>query len=916
MNDINPFGHIKTPQNLRKLSFSDLKKQCKQLGITNTVLYRERYKEFTDFPAHPERTYQYEWVSYKDFFDITEFISYQEIKSIAHKHKIKNSEEYKKFIRQQNDPTLPLDPQGVYAKEWENWYKFLAKEEPFRPEFIPQNYLEWANHINEFMRQAKGGESKKSHLCRFVRFFVERHDKSASPQAMLMKGKVDIKPFRKLIDDFGSDSLKRKVIQAINEFLDYIIDQYLTIEDEDTGEIVRINDARNPFSLLLNTQTLSPPKRSETTKPYLQYHFVKKAQDWIIPPSAKRFRDLPHLHAFDADWEKVNKNDIDISDPDCVYRKIDNQYFMWIPTAWVHTYALTKIPLRGVQIAYNDSGEADEYIADINNLDKIIWVKNSNSFAGMTKKQSFIMQMHDDNIGMYVTTNKTNNNGQGYSIPWMPEELAYWLVKLRKWQEKYNPISQPTSWSDCIRTNFNELQLKARGINCFLFRGYKDFEPKNVATSLTARLAAALYYIQPTSLKLTNLSGNKATLTHYNSKYTPHSMRVSLITAYVMEMGMPIEVIMKVVGHSSVVMSIYYCKVSNSDIREKLEKGEKIALLNQAKSTQKMIEQNKIEDVKNHLVAGNNDLLLALNNGIPAGNYVFKDYGICPFAASRCEDGGEIIGATQVYAPTPAGYLGSQNCLRCRHFITGPAYLGGLLSVTNEILLQSNIQSDKCNSLQVKIQAVSQKLHQFDKQEYMANIKNIKFDDSKRIELEIDERKLASDYESAAMKLNILLCDLQAAYGHIKRSQMLINHQADASNQSEDRYSLIKMQDAEIVVSLDEVSYFHQLQEVCENATIYQSASAENAILPRTQLLDRMTQFNDIAPKLFLMSKEQQLQAGNELTNLLKSRLKTWKKIDQLVNCELKIEDLLGDEKISKAEFILITNAMTQTLGA
>ena len=207
MNDINPFGHIKTPQNLRKLSFSDLKKQCKQLGITNTVLYRERYKEFPDFPAHPERTYQYEWVSYKDFFNISEFISYQEIKSIAQKYKIKNSEEYKKFIREQNDPTLPLDPQGVYAEEWENWYKFLAKEEPFRPEFIAQGYSEWANHINEFMRQAKGGESKKSHLCRFVRFFVERHDKSASPQAMLMKDKVDIKPFRKLIDDFGSDSL-------------------------------------------------------------------------------------------------------------------------------------------------------------------------------------------------------------------------------------------------------------------------------------------------------------------------------------------------------------------------------------------------------------------------------------------------------------------------------------------------------------------------------------------------------------------------------------------------------------------------------------------------------------------------------------------------------------------------------------
>ena len=202
------------------------------------------------------------------------------------------------------------------------------------------------------------------------------------------------------------------------------------------------------------------------------------------------------------------------------------------------------------------------------------------------------------------------------------------------------------------------------------------------------------------------------------------------------------------------------------------------------------------------------------------------------------------------------------------------------------------------------------------KEEYLATTKNIQFDSSKRKELEIDERKLESDYESAAMKLNILLCDLQAAYSHIKRSQLVINNQITASNSPEDSYSLIKMQDAEITVNLDETSYFHQLQEVCENATIYQSASAENAILPRTQLLDRMSQFNDIAPKLFLMSKEEQLQAGNELFNLLKSRLKTWHKIDQLVRCDLKIEDLLGDEKITKAEFNLITNSMTHTLGA
>src|SRR5699024_6380913 len=119
-------------------------------------------------------------------------------------------------------------------------------------------------------------------------------------------------------------------------------------------------------------------------------------------------------------------------------------------------------PLRGRQIAYNDSGEADEYIADIDSHGKIVWAENPSLWAGITKNQAFVSRMQDDQLGIYTTTNKTNNNGAGYTIPWIPEDLAYWLVRLRKWQQKYNPITKPSAWSKCKRTNMNALQLKAR----------------------------------------------------------------------------------------------------------------------------------------------------------------------------------------------------------------------------------------------------------------------------------------------------------------------------------------------------------------------------------------------------------------------------------------------------------------------
>ena len=68
---------------------------------------------------------------------------------------------------------------------------------------------------------------------------------------------------------------------------------------------------------------------------------------------------------------------------------------------------------------------------------------------------------------------------------------------------------------------------------------------------------------------------------------------------------MPVEIVMKIVGHSSIVMSIYYCKVTENDIRQRLEEGEKIALKSKAGAVQKLIEQNRLEEVKNQLVSNN-----------------------------------------------------------------------------------------------------------------------------------------------------------------------------------------------------------------------------------------------------------------------------------------------------------------------
>lgn len=108
-------------------------------------------------------------------------------------------------------------------------------------------------------------------------------------------------------------------------------------------------------------------------------------------------------------------------------------------------------------------------------------------------------------------------------------------------------------------------------------------------------------------------------------------------------------------------------------------------------------------------------------------------------------------------------------------------------------------------------------------------------------------------------------------------------------------------------IEIDDTSYFQQLHEICENATIYDGSNPSRAIIPRTQLLDRMASFNDLAPQLFMLSEEQQLSVGSQVVALLKARLKSWERVNDLIDGRLMLSDLIGPERIKPSEIELIT---------
>ncbi|WP_447747714.1 gamma-mobile-trio integrase GmtZ [Pseudomonas nicosulfuronedens] len=905
--ECNSFAEFLLPS--RCESLEDVKYAVRVLNIKNSREYREVYKRYACLPANPDRVFG-DWVDWYDLCDIPRPYSYEETRELVLDYGVGGISEYRKFCKDVSDPRVPRDPETVYKGQWENWYAFTGRPEPFQTKYIRAPYRAWAECIDEFVEVARGGETKEHNMCRFVRDHVQVYGLGLSPEVFLTSNKFDMALFEAFISE--SVGSGRLALAAVKEFCDFVIREKLTFEDEETGERVRVPGATNPFTGLVY-EGVSPSRAGETNKPALAYQYINALRNWILPDSAQDFSDLAHLQRFDVDWVEVEPSVVDYSDPNCVVREDGGKTKIWFPGNWMLTFALASVPARGRQLAYNDSGEADVEVPKL--IDgNIVWLLNDSPLAGMTDFQGFVKKYPNGIIGMNFTSNKTSVRGEGYDIPWIPEKLANWMIRLRDWQAKYNPIKRVMPWVECARTNLNKRQLLEKGGNCFLFRDFGEEEPANYSSRLKNRLAAAIYHSQPDGVVLAECKGNPASISMYDTPYTPHSMRVSLITAYVMEFGLPIEYVMKIAGHSNIVMSLYYVKVNSEGLRVKFSEGEKRALSNQLYATAHMLEQNRIDEIRSSLIQDNDGAIQRFSGASLPGSILFRDYGFCPFAGARCSDGGPLIGGSRVREPVVSGYLGMQNCVRCRHFVTGPVFIGGLLSLANEVSLQASIQFDKIEDLNKTLAELMREIDELDDTHQDAEAAGERFDVAERVGLEMRVRKLQSEVEAASKKADLYLCDLQAVTRLINQSQAVVNEQA-LKDDSGNAAQLIIQTGNELEVAFEDSSRFHLLSEVCENAEIYESASAEIALPMRSQMLDRMIGLNNMAPKMYVLDKKQQLVLGNQLTNFLLSRVKTWSKVDALIEGRLLLSDLAEHERIEPKDISSIIEGRQKKIG-
>lgn len=643
-----------------------------------------------------------------------------------------------------------------------------------------------------------------------------------------------------------ADSSRTHYINLFADFIDWYICRYLTADD-DFGRPVVSPNHYNPI-----TRMGTEGKASQTHREALPLRYIHEL--------------ISIIQADDYAWPK----------------SLSSDYFMWHNPAtgkfektWSPVRAIAllfklHLPLRTFQVRMLDSGEGDSEVFENGR-----WVVNTGPLVPSSKKsvtKGFLRKLYDTATsrhftGMYVNTNKTADiyrdaKDTGYEIPWQHEEVIRLTEFLLAWQKRYNPIQQPLDWSrihdkSVLRSHSQEA-LRQRGDICFLFRDPKGaYAAEPVVDSRLQSYWAMLLRelerrVADRGERLPDGSPIRFVKPYKDAAMLPaplfdlHSLRVSLITAYAVEGGVPIQVLSKcVAGHATVLMTLYYTKPGPAYVSEQLVKAqEKIQRQEQANFV-RFLQDAAIREASPLVVTNDAGALSALG-GTEASGWVIGDVGICPVGMGRCHQGGpKASEATMAnrYLPVPGG---AKNCVRCRFLVTGPAFLGGLVALFN--------------STGVKLMEAAERLRRLEAQICAAEDNPAGGEDLGRYYARRD---------SVLEEVDLLAHNWHATYGLIERCKAALH-----SSAKEKGISLVltgSMGDLE--TALAECTDFDLYNAVCQSAIVYPSEGTTLSNLRRGRLLDAMLTQNGRRPVFASLSEEEALAIGNEFVSLLISRL-------------------------------------------
>jgi hypothetical protein len=681
----------------------------------------------------------------------------------------------------------------------------------------------------------------------------------------------------------------------IAEFLDWVLLEKLAIED-DHGHKVVPHELHNPVARLSKSGVATP---TETTKSSLSIRYIKELRGMLA--EGANFRDWKWAQQSmeggtkGGDWFVVAPQLVNPDDPDCVWRERDTTGYeqktlklpsrvteLWSPVRAVALYVKLELPLRTFQVRMLDSGEADTWRYAHGPKGGSFVLNNSPLSTGSAtrpyQRGVFHRSANEVGAGLFINTNKTADinkpeSAKGYVVPWAHDAVLYWLDKLRHWQERYNPIQTPTEWGALEMKHFGTTPphpevLAACGTACFLFRdaaanGIQRHKPLTVS-ALDRPWYLLLAQLEKHCAQRGEALDDGTSIqfvhqhTYCNTYYPLHALRVSLISYLVLDQQLPIAVVSKLIaGHARIIMTLYYTKFGHAYMKEVLDLAERNTLSADEANHRRFLMDASMDQVSQRFASVSLDAMRTAIGQKSAAGFVFEDKGICPVGGSMCDVGGECIKdrqTEQIYGPVP-GYPQERNCVRCRFFLSGPAFLPGLQAHFNTVSYEAHERSERHNDLHEEVTLMENRRADYER-------------DGRLYTQHRELESLSQRYEAEAEAMGKLVNDMQATYHLIGRSLEILK---DEHKQGVQLVAVGAMTDVQASF-IETPSELHQIEVLCENAVIYPEIDARKPVLQRSQLLDCMLEFNKMKPVFFRLKPKQQLVAGNAVMQLIQAR--------------------------------------------
>ncbi|EHK8976601.1 integrase family protein [Vibrio vulnificus] len=808
-----------------------------------------------------------------------------------------------------------------HGQEWETWRQ-LAEE--------------WITN------QDSGTASKLEALCVFIDLYLAGSVPFTFDVLSFFEGKNGWQT--------STDELKRILLEKTNrkdgydlsrilnhssKFIDWVLDTHFS-ESNDDGTKVRLYS--NPFEKVKYTV-----KHTESVHNPLPYRYIQDLRHILCPKPRGHFSDWKWAQEQtgqgnqSGDWFEVDEILIDKTDKDCVWRSKEvtrnskriTIHQIWSPVPSMVLFIKLHLPLRTYQVRMLDSGEADMLRYETGN-----WIKNPHDFALNHYSKGVFRQFKDnatglESTGLYISTNKTADQNKdeferGYEIPWQNEDVLYWLEKMRNWQEKYNPIRKPT---DCLTLEVkhtgrkkSKAYLSEMGHICFLFRDASASKQEDKIKPIPDGCVILAWYkllhhleqvllasgdtlSDGTKLRLVHDYGEDYKATKAKTEFPLHSLRVSLITCYVMDAKLPLPVVSKLLaGHSRIIMTVYYTKLTPAVMKEKMAEADKLLDDKSRESVRTFLKDAEMRQIECKMAYNDGESIeTALVNRNPLG-WENRHHGLCLVGGNTvrsdeskrvagCWNGGALLrdsanGRDRVYDSVPHG---SENCPRCRWFITDARYLPALNAHLNFMSYKAHESANLAVNLEGDVEEMEER-------KYEAECEGKPF--TQLNELQALQRR----YEKQMVEADEYTKDWIATFGLIRR--IIEIEQGRAESDTTNKLVAVGSEGDIKVGFMETESELLQLSLLCEDAEFYPDMLDDIKKTPtierRTQNLSRIMLRKGYMPHLLMLDKDQQLIAANAMMRQMALQANPTDKLDgykQVANY-LELGQFMADSKL------------------